>query len=239
MAKKQARTPVTEIDDEVPTIVIAPKAKRKKLVATPVLVPEPELQNAIQPPAPVMASPPATLPPSADLEGDAINEPVLDVMYSAVPQHVPQIPAANVTQAAKPKRESSYNHGLPYVRMLNRSGVVVPVTTNDIVDRVTNGYQFIHNEPAVPRSIGNPNKPDYPPPYFPRPGYAVRAGGGVTEAVRVWVRAMQEDKLRNMSQPGSVSDEVEWDWFEVHASTILAKYDKLVGAAQGRTEVQA
>lgn len=132
------------------------------------------------------------------------------------PESEPGIATSNSAPAA-PNDDSV--HGIPYVRMLNRSSVVVAVPAHDVPARIHCGFQFIFGEPAVPRVLGNPDLCDKAGPgwtAFPRAGgNAIRK---MSQAVSFWIRCMMDDRASR----DEISKQVDWSWLDKHAPAMLS-----------------
>jgi hypothetical protein len=121
-----------------------------------------------------------------------------------------QPPASPVKKTRRPKAPSAkkhlrtanedtpdlHNHGSLFVRMMNTSGIVVPVVASHVANRLFLGYRFIENEPSIPRYHGKPEvceQTEEDPDFVPRPRMCV-SPNDVPSATVLWANFMIADR---------------------------------------------
>lgn len=166
-------------------------------------------------------------PPAPDLRGTKRGKarpPAKPKRAAKPPAPKPAKPDEPLTVEPKPRAPDDASVGTPFVRLLNRSSAVVPVPARSVISRIDNGYQFIHGEPAVPRSNGNASRPDNPGPYMPRAG--LPPPKGPVAAAMTWLRAMQQDRAANIQNPL-----LDWAWLDTYLPQVIAAYGKMTSKA--------
>lgn len=144
------------------------------------------------PPAPKPARRAAPVPVAAPAPG--LPRAISDA--NGNPVAVPAVPLPAVA-AVGPDEGGSDSQGVPFVRMLNRAGLVVGVPAMFVPERLCEGYSFIVREPCVPRDRGNPEVCDavhYDPSFVAEPRRH-GAPSTIVDANVLWLSEMNADAV--------------------------------------------
>lgn len=167
----------------------APKARTSRKAAKP--APDPAVKNPETPGAPV--------PPVAPGSSGGPSPEFSDAFKAAPPAPKTAKTTKAAPKADDPDAPGSTATGSPFVRLISDAGLVRAIPSALVCSKLSEGWQFIVDEPSFPREHCPPallNTPDRSgePGFYPRARFHDRPMTEV-DAKKVWIAQMSTDRV--------------------------------------------
>lgn len=154
------------------------------------------------------------------------REPI-NIDAAALIQKVARIKAARPTRLDEDVQPGD-RVGLAFVRMLNRNKTVVPIVSDQVPDRLCDGFEFIEGETCIPRYSGGLTTCDQ----STIPGWRAIGRAGVPkphmarDAMLVWLDQMIKDR---QSLKSTIPEGAQVDYRVIAAVTAKLQKPEQVG----------